>query len=175
MKKQFLILNTIFGFFLVIGAGIIIFNIDQTINNLDKLVERYQKERNCTKILISIKKIQQDGFLHHHYDEADLAAMERRITNLDEDVETCTTCHHPLVIKKKIESFTKRKEGFKQALTTIFENPNSPRHKTVDLKAFAMGQELYAYTQSIFKKSSSQLAAETRIVRSLTVKHRFSR
>ena len=170
MKKQFLILSAVFGLLLVIGAAIIIFNIDQTINNLDELVERYQKERKCTKILISIKKIQQDGFLHHHYNGADLIAMERRITNLDEVVETCTSCHHPAVIRKKIEAFSKRYEAFKQALTTIFDKPNSPRHKSVDLKAFAMGQELYAYAQSLFKKSSSQLAAETRIVRSLTIK-----
>ncbi len=169
MKKQFLILITIFGLLLVIGATIIIFNIDHTINNLDKLVERYKKERKCTKILISIKKIQQDGFLHHHYDDADLKAMENRVAHMDKVIDTCTFCHHPPVILQKIKSLRKRKEDFKLALTTIFDKPDSPLHKAVDLKAFAMGQELYAYAQSLFKKSSSQLAAETRNVRSLTI------
>jgi hypothetical protein len=67
MKKKVLTLIAIFSFSLVISAAFIIFHIDQAITNLDALVELYQKERNCTKILIAIKKVQQDGLLHHTY------------------------------------------------------------------------------------------------------------
>jgi hypothetical protein len=108
MKKQFLILTAIFGFLLVISATGVIFNIDQAINNLDDLVERYQKERNCTNVLIAIKKVQQDGFLHQTYDGADITAMDKRIDNMDQVVSTCSSCHHPPAIAEKIESFTRQ-------------------------------------------------------------------
>ncbi len=170
MKKQFFTLSTIFGFLLIVGAAIIIFNIDQTTNNLDGLVKRYQKEKKCSKILISIKKIQQDSFLHHHYDSADLTAMNKRIAHLDATLNTCKFCHHPQGIRQRINTLTYKKDDFKQALTTIFVDPDSPNHKEVDLKAFSMGEDLYTYAQSLFKRSSNQLAAETRIVRSLTIK-----
>lgn len=170
MKKRFLILSTLFGILLVIGAAIIIFNIDQTINNLDGLVARYQKERKCSKVLISIKKIQQDSFLHHHYGTADLKAMEKRISHMDLVVDKCQFCHHPPTIRKRIDSFRQKEKDFKEALTKIFDRPDSPDHKDIDLEAFSMGQDLYGYAQSLFRKSSNQLAAETRIVRSLTIK-----
>jgi signal transduction histidine kinase len=170
MKKKFLILITIYGFFLVVGATVVIFNIDLAISNLDELVERYQKERNCTKVLMAIKKVQQDGFLHHTYGDTDMMEMDQRIANMDQIVSTCTSCHHPPPIAQKIESFTRQTTEFKEALTTIFAHTEKPRHETVDLKAFSMGQELYAYAQSLFNKSSKQLATETQVVRSLTVK-----
>jgi signal transduction histidine kinase len=170
MKKKVLILIAFFGFLLVIGATVVIFNIDLTINNLDELVERYQKERDCTKVLLSIKKVQQDGFLHHTYDDANITEMDKRIANMDQIVSSCSSCHHPPAIAEKIKVFTKQTANFKQALTTIFDHTDDPVHKTVDLNAFAMGQDLYADAQSLFKKSSKQLATETRVVRSLTVK-----
>ena len=172
MKKQFLILTAIFGFLLVISATGVIFNIDQAINNLDELVERYQKERNCTNVLIAIKKVQQDGFLHQTYDGPDITAMDKRIDNMDQVVSTCSSCHHPPPIAEKINSFTKQTEDFKRALSTLFDHTDNPRHKAVDLNAFAMGQDLYASAQSLFQRSSKQLAEETQVVRSLTVKNK---
>jgi signal transduction histidine kinase len=172
MKKQFLTLIAFFGFLLVIGATVLIFHIDQAINNLDNLVERYQKERNCTKVLIAIKKVQQDGFLHHTYDEVDMREMDKRIANMDHVVNTCSSCHHPQQIAQKIKSFTVLTTNFKETLTTISDHTATLRHKAVDLNAFAMGQDLYANAQSLFKKSSKQLATETWVVRSLTVKSR---
>ena len=170
MKKHFLIIIAIFSFLLVIGAAVVIYNIDQAINNLDELVVRYQKERNCTKVLIAIKKVQQDGFLHHSYDGVDVVEMDKRIANMDQIVATCSSCHHPQPVAEKIKSFTTQAADFKQALTTIFNDTDNPLHKFVDLQAFAMGQDLYGHAQSLFKKSSKQLAAETQVVRAITVK-----
>jgi len=62
---------------------------------------------------------------------------------------------------------------FKAALTTIIDHTDNPRHKSVDLHAFAMGQDLYANAQSLFTKSSKQLATETQVVRTLTVKSKL--
>jgi len=108
MKKHFLVFSAIFGFLLVIGAAVVIFNIDQVVNNLDMLVERYRKERNCSKVLLAIKKVQQDGFLHQTYDGADAAEMNKRIANMDQIVSTCFSCHHPQPVAQKIKSFVRQ-------------------------------------------------------------------
>lgn len=170
MKKKFLILISIFGLFLVIGATVVIFNIDLALDNLDRLVERYQKDRKCTKILMAIKEVQQDGFLHHTYDDSDKTGMDKRITRMDEIVTSCSSCHHPPEVKKKIETLTRRTTDFKLALTLILEDTDNPRHTHIDLQTYAMGHALYDYAQSLFKKTSKQLAANTQAVRAITVK-----
>lgn len=173
MKKQFLILLSVFVLILVAGTTVAIININQTISNLDDLVGRYQKERKCTKILMAIKKVQQDGFLHHSYDAIGAAEMNKRIVTMGEMVETCSSCHHPRPITEKISTFTQQASAFQQALTgPVFENRSDPNHESIDHQTFAMGHDLYEYAQSLFTKSSKELAQETRVVRSLTVKSR---
>ena len=120
MKKKFLILISIFGLLLVLGATVVIFNIDQAISNLDDLVVRYQKERKCSKILMAIKEVQQDGFLHHTYDHVDLTRMHQHITRMETIITSCSSCHHPQEIKQKIEVLTGKASDFKQALTLPF-------------------------------------------------------
>ncbi len=170
MKKKFLILITIFGLFLILGATVVIFNIDMAISNLDQLVERYQKDRKCTKILMAIKEVQQDGFLHHTYDDSDKAGMDKRITKMDEIVTSCASCHHPAKVRETIKTLTRKTTDFKLALTLILEDIDNPRHTHIDLQTYAMGHALYDYAQSLFKQTAKQLAADTQAARAITVK-----
>jgi signal transduction histidine kinase len=170
MKKKFLILISIFGLFLILGATVVIFNIDLAISNLDRLIERYQKDRKCTKILMAIKEVQQDGFLHHTYDDSDKAGMDKRITKMDEIVTSCSSCHHPAEVTEQLKTLTRKTTDFKLALTLILEDTNNPRHTHIDLQTYAMGHALYDYAQSLFKKTAKQLAADTQAARAITVK-----
>ena len=170
MKKKLLILISLFGLLLVVGATVVIFNIDHAISNLDELVARYQKERKCTKVLMAIKKVQQDGLMHHTYDNFDQAGMDKRITQMDKIITNCSSCHHPPEIAEKIKILTRKTADFKMALTLIFADTHNPRHTHIDLQTFAMGHDLYENAQSLFKQSSKQLATDTQAVRSITVK-----
>ena len=172
MKKRFLSLLAFFVLIMIGGAFLVISNIDKAINNLDNLVQRYQKERNCTKVLIAIKKVQQDGLLHHGYNSEARIKMNKNIAAMHKTVESCSSCHHPAAIIEKIQPFIQEAHLFHQALLNKFGDESDPQHKARDMETFAMGQHLYEYGHHLFTKSDKQLAQETMLVRNLTVKSR---
>lgn len=172
MKKQFLTLLSVFVLLLAAGATVAIININIIISNLDDLVGRYQKERKCTKILMAIKEVQQDGFLHHTYDPIGAAEMDKRISTMGNIINTCSSCHHPQPIAERINTLILQADDFQQALTTTDTNNTDPSHMSIDLQTYTLGHDLYEYAQSLFTKSTKQLAQETQFVRSLTMKNK---
>lgn len=172
MKTRFFSLLAIFVLIMIGSATLVINNIDLAIDNLDNLVLRYQKERNCTKVLISLKKVQQDSILHHRYNPNENIKMKQHITAFHNSVASCANCHHRPEITKKIMTFTTQAHIFHQALANKYGNEDDHQHKIRDMEIFAMGQHLYEYGHHLFSKSATQLGQETKLVRALTVKSR---
>ncbi len=173
MKKRFLTLLAVAILVLVLGTTFVILNIDQSISSLDNLVGRYEKERKCTRVLMAIKKVQQDGILHHTYGELGAEAMKARVADLGKKTASCANCHHPAAVAEKVREFSQKAQAFQDVMTTIFKRIEDPDHKVLDVEAFAMGQELYIQAQDLFTKSSKQLAVETRDARASAVKSKW--
>jgi signal transduction histidine kinase len=173
MKKRFLTLLAFIVLVLVLGTTFVIFNIEQAISSLDDLVGRYEKDRKCARVLMAIKKVQHDGILHHTYGEIGSGEMEERIYDLGVMTDSCTTCHHAPAVAEKVSAFSQKAAAFQDVMHEIFNRLNDPDHQIIDVKAFAMGQELYSQAQELFTRSSAQLASETNVARSLAVNSKW--
>ncbi len=173
MKKRFLILLATIVLVLGLGTTFVIFNIEQAISSLDDLVSRYEKDRKCTRILIAIKKVQQDGILHHTYGEIGIDEMEERIDELGEMATACTGCHHRPEVAKRVNQFAGQALAFQGIMAEVFDRAHDPKHEVMDFKAFSMGQELFNQAHELFRRSAQQLADETKEARSLAVKSKW--
>ncbi len=173
MKKRFLSLLAVIVLVLGLGTTFVILNIEQAISSLDDLVGRYEKDRKCVRVLMAIKKVQQDAILHHRYGTIGVDEMQGRVAVLGRKTATCTTCHHPQPVADKVNDFSEKSAAFQKIMKEVFSRSGDPEHKTIDVKAFAMGQELYSQAQELFTKSSKQLALETQVARALAVKSKW--
>lgn len=163
MKKRFLTLLAVIVFVLGLGTTFVILNIEQAISSLDDLVGRYEKDRKCVRVLMAIKKVQHDGILHHSYgDIGSKKEMQGRIADLGTTTSSCTTCHHPPPVAARVKDFSEKSAEFQDVMKEIFSRLDDPNHETIDVQAFAMGQELYSQAQELFTKSAKQLTIETK-------------
>lgn len=169
MKKRFLTLLAGIVLILSLGTTFVIYHIEQAIYSLDHLVERYEKDRKCTQVLMAIKKVQQDILLHHSYTEEETLAITDRLEQFSLKRGSCVTCHHPEPIEGRIRVFSNSSKAFQTMVVGVFGRPVDNNHQGQDLQAFAMGQELGEQGQSLFQRSAQQLASETSVARSLTV------
>jgi methyl-accepting chemotaxis protein len=169
MKKRFLTLLAGIVLILSLGTTFVIYHIEQAIYSLDHLVERYEKDRKCTQILMAIKKVQQDILLHHSYSTEETLAIADHLEQFSHKRGSCVTCHHPEPIEGRIRVFSNSSKAFQTVVSGVFERPVNNNHQGQDLQAFAMGQELGEQAQALFQKSAQELAVETSVARSLTV------
>lgn len=169
MKKRFLTLLAGIVLILSLGTTFVIYHIEQAIYSLDHLVERYEKDRKCTQILMAIKKVQQDILLHHSYSKEETVAIGERLELFSRKRGSCVTCHHPEPIEGRIRVFSNSSKAFQTMVVGVFERSVDNDHQVQDLQAFAMGQELSEQAQALFQRSAQQLASETSVARSLTV------
>ena len=173
MKKRFLALLAVIVLVLVTGTTFVILNIEQAISSLDDLVGRYEKDRKCVRVLSAIKNVQRDGILYHTYGEVGINEMQDRIAVLGQATASCANCHHPSPVADRIRAFSQKAAAFQGVMHEIFNRLDDPDHETIDVQAFALGQDLYSQAQELFTRSSKQLARETKGARSLAVKSKW--
>ncbi|MBU1232339.1 MAG: HAMP domain-containing protein [Proteobacteria bacterium] len=173
MKKRFLTLLALITLILVLGTTFVILNIEQAISSLDDLIGRYEKDRNCTRVLMEVKKVQHDGILHRTSGDTGNYEMLNRITALGKSAASCTSCHHPQPIADKIRSFSQKGVAFQDAMEKVVAHSDDPDHETMNVQAFVMGHELYDQGLTLFTKSSKQLTGETRVARYLAIKSKW--
>lgn len=169
MKKRFLSLLLGIVLILSLGTTFVIYHIDQAISSLDHLVERYEKERKCTQILIATKKVQQDILLHNSYSEEELSAIPARFSQFVHRRASCGTCHHPESIANKIRDFSEFGKEFEEVALAVFTHSGESGNHVLDVQAFTMGQKFAEQSQALFRLSAEQLVGETSVARSLTV------
>ncbi len=173
MKKRFLTLLSLIVLILVLGTTFVIFNIEQAINSLDDLIGRYEKDRNCTRVLMEVKKVQHDGILHRTNGDTKNNEMLNQIVALGKTASSCTTCHHPQPVADKIKSFSQKGVAFQDIMKQVFEHTDHPDHELMNVQAFIMGHELYDHGLDLFTKSSQQLTGETKVARYLAIKSKW--
>lgn len=143
MKKRFLTLLTLITLTLILGTTFVILNIEQAISSLDDLIGRYEKDRNCTRVLMEVKNVQHDGLLHRSDTDTGNEEMLNRIVDLGKTASSCTSCHHPQPVADKIRSFSQKGAAFKDAMEKVFTHSDDPDHDIMNVQAFVMGHELY--------------------------------
>lgn len=158
MKRK--ILLSLLGVFIIFTAGtaIAIFYITHTTTSLGNLIRLHQVEHLRQDLVINIQAVQSDLYTINTPLAQKLDSIVSNVTQLDNAVGKCNTCHHSPELTTRIVELQGITEDYKNALSYyITASADSRRISKLKMEAAATGSKLLGLTQEMTLTAGQRL------------------
>lgn len=162
MKKKVIVILAICAIvFLMSGSGIV-FYIEQATATMSKIIKLHQVELLRDKLLIHIKRVQNDLSVKNTRYAKNIDKVVRDVVGMDDSMTACYGCHHDQEVLQLFEELQGHIENYKNALSRLFTmRANEQRLAKEEDAAFRIGVELIDDVEDILDFAGSRLARKT--------------
>ena len=160
-RKILIALLSLFIFF-TSATLISIAYIEQTTEELLRLVKLHQIENLRRNLVRSIQTVQSDLYTVHTPLARKLDAIVENVSTLDESAEKCSSCHHKPSIHDQLQKTLSLIHDYKDALSYyITASANRERIEHIQSDAAKIGEQLLRQTAAMSSAASETLANRT--------------
>lgn len=156
-RKIVLSLLALFVFF-TSATLISIFYIENTTEELLRLIKLHQIENLRRNLVMSVQTVQSDLYTMNTPLGHNLDSIIDNVSTLDESAEKCSVCHHKESIRKQLEHVRSLVSDYKLALSYyITASANKERINNIKSDAARKGEELLRQTETMSSSASATL------------------
>ncbi len=162
MKKKIIIGLSIFAFFFLLGGIYIIASIETSTSTLDNLIKLHQVEILRERLLIQLKRVQNDLNLRNTLDARSIDTVITHVGNMEDLINTCFNCHHSENELERLSSLSLEIEKYKDSLSRVMTiRANVSRLETEEDNAFKIGERLIARVNNMISATNLKLGEKT--------------
>ena len=162
MKKKIIIGLSIFAFFFLLGGIYIIASIETSTSTLDNLIKLHQVEILRERLLIQLKRVQNDLNLRNTLHARSIDTVITHVGNMEDLIKTCFDCHHSENELDRLNSLSLEIEKYKDSLSRVMTiRANINRLETEEENAFKIGEHLIARVNNMISATNLRLDAKT--------------
>ncbi len=162
MKKKILIGLSVISLSFLIGGVFLIYNIQRTTSELNKLITLHQVEILREHLLLHMERAQSALKLKSTRYAKGIDTLVFDVRHMSNVVNTCFGCHHSKEVESNLSDLKQRIDSYTGALSRAFTiRANIWRLEAEEEKAFKIGEELIAKVSSMMVLTSLKLEQRT--------------
>ncbi|MGE5303648.1 MAG: ATP-binding protein [Alphaproteobacteria bacterium] len=164
MKIKRKILVSLLALFIFFTSATLISTayIEQTTEELLRLIKLHQIENLRRNLVSSIQTVQSDLYTVHTPLARNLDAIVENVATLDESAEKCSSCHHKPSIHDQLQKTLSLIHDYKDALSYyITASANQERITHIKSDAAMIGEQLLRQTEAMSSSASETLVSRT--------------
>lgn len=164
MKKKIFIASSIVCLIFLVGGFYIIYTIETSTSELDRLIRLHQVEILREHLLIQIKTVQSDLYLMGTRYEQKPQTVLANLNRLSRVAVTCFTCHHRPGVVQRLKHLTGNIEAYKVSVDNILamRDDRSGIMQEGD-KAFQTSLKLFSQVKDMVHIANNKLAETTEV------------
>ena len=162
MKKKIIIILSAFSFVMVLGGLYLIQAIGANTSRFNQLVLLHQVEILREHLLLNIRSVQTDLYLHNTRRAQSTETVGRHISEMRKTINSCSECHHTESVSVRLRDLNDRVEEYDRALSRVWTPQASARRRQVDEDyAYVVGDELVKQVNTMITLTSHKLNERT--------------
>lgn len=162
MKKKIIIILSGFSFVMVLGGLYLIQAIGTNTSRFNQLILLHQVEILREHLLLNIRGVQTDLYLHGTRRAQPAEAVANHIKEMKSTINSCSGCHHAESVRVRLQDLNDRVQEYDRALSRVWAPQTSARRRQIDEDhAYAVGDELVKQVNTMIALTSRKLNEQT--------------
>jgi two-component system sensor histidine kinase AtoS len=165
MKKKIIIVLSVFSLLLLLGGIYLIQAIGTNTSRFDKLILLHQVEILREHLLLNIRTVQADLYLHDTRHEQSDETIANHVRIMRSTIDTCSGCHHAESVWERIQDLSARIDQYDHAVRRVLtRQASAPRLRAEKDNAYAIGDDLIKRVDTMIALTSRKLNERTQAV-----------
>ena len=162
MKKKIIIILSLFVFFFIFGGIYIISSIEKVTSRLDSLIVLYQVEIRRERLLLELKKVQNDLSVKGTRYASSVDSVIDHFKGMKQIADTCLDCHHSEKETKRLNNLKAMINEYKDALNrTLTISANTSRVEAEQDNALRIGHDIINEVEGMIIVTNAKLENKT--------------
>ncbi|MBI4680796.1 MAG: HAMP domain-containing protein, partial [Nitrospirae bacterium] len=162
MKKKIIIILSLFVFFFIFGGIYIISSIEKVTSRLDSLIVLYQVEIRRERLLLELKKVQNDLSVKGTRYARSVDSVIEHFKGMKQIADTCLDCHHSEKETKRLNNLKAMINEYKGALNrTLTISANTSRVEAEQDNALRIGHDIINEVEGMIVVTNAKLEKKT--------------
>ncbi len=162
MKKKIIIILSLFIFFFIFGGIYIISSIEKVTSRLDSLIVLYQVEILRERLLLELKKVQNDLSVKGTRYASNVYSVIDHFKGMKQIADRCLDCHHSEKETKRLNNLKAMINEYKGALNrTLTISANTSRVEAEQDNALRIGHDIINEVEGMIVVTNAKLEKKT--------------
>jgi two-component system sensor histidine kinase AtoS len=162
MKKKIIIVLSVFSLLLLLGGIYLIKAIGTNTSRFDKLILLHQVEILREHLLLNIRTVQADLYLHNTRHAQNAETIADHVSAMRNTISSCSGCHHAESVRMRIQDLNNQIEKYDHALSRVLTlQASAPRLRAEEDNAYAIGDELIKQVNIMIALTNRKLTERT--------------
>lgn len=171
MKKNIIIVLSLFTLAALVGGIYLLFLIERSSSNFDRIIMLNQVEIKRENLLLSIRKMETDLYSLQSEHPVSRAAAEEALSNIKVSINDCFGCHHTPAVMERLGDLRQQIDQYGDAVSMIVTLRASPKRMQAEhAAAHLIGDSLASKVDTMIVVTARRLEEETK--RALQDAHR---
>ena len=162
MKKKIIIVLSVFSLLLLLGGIYLIEAIGANISRFDRLILLHQVEILREHLLLNIRTVQADLYLHDTRHAQSDETIENHVRTMRSTIGMCFGCHHAENVRERIQDLSVRIDQYARAVNNVLARPSgTSRFRAEKDATYEIGDELTKRVNTMIALTNRKLSERT--------------
>ena len=163
MKKTIILLLSIFTLAALAGGTYLLFLIERSSSDFDRIIMLNQVEIKREHLLLNIRKVEEDLYSLSTAHPVSHSAIEEDFTAIEDSISGCFGCHHTPVVTERLKDLRQQVDQYGEVLSRILTmRANAGRLRAEHEEAHLIGDSLVSKVDTMIVATAMRLEDETR-------------
>lgn len=162
MKKKIVIVLSVFSLLLLLGGVYLIEAIGDNTSRFDKLILLHQVEILREHLLLNIRTVQADLYLHDTRHAQSDETIANHVRTMRSTIGMCSGCHHAENVRERIQDLSVRIDQYANAVHRVLtRQPGASRLRAEKDNTYEIGDELIKRVNTMIALTNRKLNERT--------------
>ncbi len=163
MKKNILLLLSIFSLVALVGGTYFAFTFERSFSGFNDIIRLHHVENLREHLLLNVEKVELDLYSQITLHPESTPAIENDVSELEKSINSCYGCHHSAIVQERLDDLHQQIEQYEDAISMMLAIPlgTSRLRNTHSVNAHIIGDSLIGKVEIMVITTSEKLRDAT--------------